>query len=136
MNEKAGMNAEEFQKYVEKAILPLFPDIEDKPGKRVILKVDSGPGRMNVDMLAKLRLLGLYVVPGVPNTTHATQETDQNYGLTKSIMRDNIEKLSAARFEIGKKIYATDLPLVFFGGVDMITKTCDIEKCFWLIFYY
>ena len=96
MNEKAGMNAVELDKYIANAILPLFPDIEDAPLKRVIVKADSGPGRMNVDMLARLRLQGLYMVPGVPNTTGVTQETDQNYGPFKSGYRSNIRQLSQA----------------------------------------
>ena len=29
---------------------------------------------MNVDMLARLKVLGVYLIPGVPNTTHVTQE--------------------------------------------------------------
>ena len=44
MNEKAGMNATELHKYIANSILPLYPDLEDRIGKRVILKVDSGPG--------------------------------------------------------------------------------------------
>ena len=96
MNEKAGMNAIELDKYITNSILPLYPDLEDKPGKRVIMKADSGPGRMNVDMLAKLRLQGLYLIPGVPNTTGQTQETDQNYGPFKSLFRANIRALSQA----------------------------------------
>lgn len=54
MNEKAGMNVVELQKYISNAILPLFPDLEDVPGKRILLKVDSGPGRNNLEMLANL----------------------------------------------------------------------------------
>jgi hypothetical protein len=77
------MPCPELDKYLKNSILPLYPDIADSPGKRVILKVDSGPGRCNVEMLADLRLQGLYLIPGVPNTTAKTQETDQNYGLYK-----------------------------------------------------
>ena len=44
MNEKAGMNEIEFEKYVEDNIIRLYPDAADLPGKRVMLKVDSGPG--------------------------------------------------------------------------------------------
>ena len=54
MNEKGGMNAVELQKYMDTAIFPLYPDIADVPGKRVLMKVDSGPGRMNTEMLAEL----------------------------------------------------------------------------------
>ena len=116
MNEKAAMNAVELDKYIANAILPLFPDIEDAPLKRVIVKADSGPGRMNVDMLARLRLQGLYMVPGVPNTTGVTQETDQNYGPFKSGYRSNIRQLSQARYEKELSIHVTDLPLLVFGG--------------------
>jgi len=61
-------------------MLPLYLDIEDKHLKRVIAKLDSGPGRMNADMLAHLRIQGLYAMPGLPNSTGKTQETDQSYG--------------------------------------------------------
>jgi hypothetical protein len=116
MNEKAGMNSIELQKYIDNAILPLFPDMEDVPGKRVLLKVDSGPGRTNLEMLATLRLQGCYLVPGVPNTTAVTQETDQNYGPFKLAYRKNIGRLSQARFEKDMAVHITDLPLLVFGG--------------------
>jgi len=116
------VNAVELDKYIKKAILPLYPDVADVPRKRVLLKLDSGPGRMNLDMLADLRLQGVYVIPGVPNTTHVTQETDQNYGLYKSIYRGNLESLSAARKKLRKGIMVSDLPLLVYGGYDYIAK--------------
>ena len=33
LNEKGRMNDEEFDKYVDKSIVPLYPDLEDTPGK-------------------------------------------------------------------------------------------------------
>ncbi len=39
------MNNEAFNKYINNSIVPLYPDLEDMPGKQVLLKVDSGPGR-------------------------------------------------------------------------------------------
>jgi hypothetical protein len=50
------------------------------PGKRAMIKVNSSLGRLNVDLLMELKLMGWYMYPGVPNTTAVTQETDQNYG--------------------------------------------------------
>ena len=97
LNERAGMDATELQKCMENTILPLYPDVEDVPGKRALLKVDSGPGRMNVDMLAWLRLRGVCMTPGVPNKTSKTQETDQNCGPFKSRFCDNLRVLSQAR---------------------------------------
>jgi len=123
------VNSLELDKYIKKAILPLYPDVADVPGKRVLLKVDSGPGRMNVDMLASLRLLGVYLAPGVPNTTHVTQETDQNYGLYKSIYRSNLRALVEARQARRKTIAVSDLPLLVFGGYDYITK-CRLSNAF------
>ena len=57
------------------------------------MKVDSGPGRTNIEMLAYLRVLGIYCVPSVPNTTQVSQETDQSYDLFKTIFRTNLEVL-------------------------------------------
>ena len=123
LNEKGGMTSEELHKYITTAILPLYPDLEDKPGKRILIKVDSGPGRRNVDMLAELKLAGAYILPGVPNTTGKTQETDQNYGQYKSVFRDNLRVLSQARFEKNLTMKVTDLPLLVFGGTDSKTRT-------------
>ena len=65
------------RKYFRNCILPLFPDALDLPGFCIMVKVDSGPGRLNVNLLAKLRLLGFCLYPGVSkNTTAVTQETD------------------------------------------------------------
>ena len=122
LNEKAGMNSVELEKYFKGSILPLYPDIEDVPGKRVIAKVDSGPGRMNLQMLAHLRIRGLYVVPGLPNSTGKTQETDQNYGPFKGGYRNNLHNLASARFEKKKAINITDLPFLVFGGIDPETS--------------
>ena len=71
---------------------------------------------MNVDLLAKLRLQGVYLVPGVPNTTGKTQETDQSYGPFKGHYRRNIRTLSQARFDRNLCLKVTDLPLLVFGG--------------------
>ena len=73
------MNDEEFESYVETSIMPLYPYAKDEPGHRVLLGPDSGPGRMNVSLLARLRLRGFVLYPGVPNTTAVLQEMDQNY---------------------------------------------------------
>jgi len=59
---------------MDTAIFPLYPDIADVPGKRVLMKVNSGPERMNTEMLAELRLKGMYLMPGVPNTTQVTPD--------------------------------------------------------------
>ena len=62
----------------------MYPDASDRPDKQVAIIVNSGPGCVNAEMLAKLRIRGFYLIPGVPNTTHVTQATDKNYGVFKS----------------------------------------------------
>ena len=56
------MNAEELRKYLLAAIVPLYPDLEDTPGKRVALKLDSGPGRTNIVMLSELCIKGYTIM--------------------------------------------------------------------------
>ena len=79
------------------------------------MKVNSGPGRTNQNILAYIRALGVYCYPGVPNTTQVTQETDQNYGTFKSFFRQNLETLSQAIFDLDKTLMITDLLLLVFG---------------------
>ena len=43
-NAKAGMDAVEFSKYFQTSDMPLYPDAQDTPGKRVLIIVDIGPG--------------------------------------------------------------------------------------------
>jgi hypothetical protein len=103
-NEKVGMDKEEFAKYLFNSIVPLFPHAKDKPGHHVLLKVDSGPGRMNLNLLAKLRLLGFVLYPCVPNTTHVTQETDQNYGPFKTQFLSNLDLIVDKRLTAKKSL--------------------------------
>ena len=58
----------EFQQYFLKHVT-LFSDSNDVNGKRVMVKVDSGPGRLQEDFSAKARTLGFIVYPGVPNNS-------------------------------------------------------------------
>ena len=114
-------------------MLPFYPDTQDKPGKRVIAKVDSGPGRMDVAMLAALKVKGFYLTPGVPNTTSVTQETDQNYGPFKTHYRFNLNALAEARFAKKLTLGINDLPLIVFGGNDPETGI-DLRPSFDLAF--
>ena len=124
MNEKGGMDEEEFAKYIRNAIIPLYPDAAPEKGKWVILKCDSGPGRLNLDLLADLRTSGFILFPGVPNTTAVTQETDQNYGPFKTQYCKNLDVVIDER--IKQKKSTTLLPwqvgLLVFGGVDPETN--------------
>ena len=48
MNPKDGMNTTKLKKLFKNSYLPLYPDIADEPGKRVLDKLDSGPGQKYV----------------------------------------------------------------------------------------
>ncbi len=43
INEKGGMDEVEFEMYIMGSIVPLFLDLEDAAGKRMMVKVDCGP---------------------------------------------------------------------------------------------
>ena len=57
MNLNGGMDEKEFRSYFLYSMVPLFPDAQDVKRKRVIMKVDSGPGRMELGFLAEARTL-------------------------------------------------------------------------------
>jgi hypothetical protein len=91
MNKKGGMADVKFERYVENLTRPLFPNLEGKTGQSMLLKRDSGPGWNCKELLAKCKFSGVYIYPGLPNTTAVQQETDQNYGPFKSVVQDTGE---------------------------------------------
>ena len=62
-----------------------------------MIKVESGTGHLNSNLLAYTRNLVFVIYPGVPNNTTVTQETDQNYGPFKTQFKENLNTLSDAR---------------------------------------
>ncbi len=54
MNKKGGINDNEFNKYIDNSIVLLFPNLKDVPDKRMLLKVDSSPGRNGTALLLKV----------------------------------------------------------------------------------
>ena len=122
---------EEFAKYIWNSIMPLYPNAAPEKGKWVILKCDSGPGRLNLDLLADLRTSGFILFPGVPNTTAVMQETDQNYGPFKTKYCKNLDAVVDARIRLGKPttIPTWQVGLIVFGGVDQ-EMDVTIESAF------
>ena len=102
----------------------------------MIIKLDSGPGRLNMELLATLRSSGFILFPGVPNTTAVSQETDVSYGLFKSKFRMNLTKLTDIRIENNDSVSFAPwiVGLLVFGGTDPITKCSGFEDCFALAF--
>ena len=76
MNEKRGMDDREFMSYFMNLIIPLYLDAKDVDGKHVMVKIESGPGQLNIDLLAQLRILGFVLYLGLSNTTAISQETN------------------------------------------------------------
>lgn len=119
------MDEEEFAKYIRNAIMPLYPNAEPEKGKWVILKCDSGTGRLNLDLLADLCTSGFILFPGMSNTTAVTQETDQNYGpFNKKQYCKNLDVVVDGRI---KQKQSTSLApwqvgSIVFGGVDPETN--------------
>ncbi len=131
MNKKGGMLDEEFEKYIDNSTVPLYPDLKDMPGKRVLLKVDSGPGHNGRELLMKCQFRGLYIYPGLLNATSMQQETDLNYGPFKSVVCNNLKKISSA-------FYAANLPiplnilafgLIVYGSTILVGTSTHLPKC-------
>ncbi len=131
MNKKGGMmDKEEFKKYIDNSIVPLYHDLEDTPGKRILLKVDSGPGCNGRELLMKCQFCGLYIYPGLPNATSVQQEMDLNYGPFKSIVCNNLKEISSASYaaELPKPLNMSMFGLIVYGHtipVGMSTITCQ-----------
>jgi hypothetical protein len=118
------MDDREFRLFIINSILPLYPNTRDKPGFGLLLKSDSGPGRLQIKLLAELRYLGVYLYLCVLNTTAVTQETDRTYGRFKSQYRANLDMLID---ELVRQDKTVSVPqhkhgLLVFGGVDSETK--------------
>ncbi len=116
MNPKGGMDNIEFHKYLLTLVPCLFPDAANVPGKRVMIKCDSGPGRDSLELLADLRVRGIYLFPAVPNSSAVTQEMDQCYGPFKSGVRQNLDVLFQDRLQSQiNSVGRNDIEMIVFG---------------------
>ena len=119
LNEKGGISDEEFERYVNTSLNILFPDLEDMPGKRILLKDDSGPGRNGRDLLNKCWFRGIFIYPGLPNASSMQQETDINYGPFKGVIRRNLAKIATTCYAEGitMSLGTSTFGLIVYGGV-------------------
>ena len=133
MNERGGMDEDEFEKYIFNSIATLYPDVEDRDGKRIVIKLDGGPGRTNVKMLAKARVRGILFFPCVPNSTAITQELDVlSYFRLKYMYRRNLEKMIHHRQlkNLSTSIKPHLVGILIFGGTDPETDENCCENAF------
>lgn len=99
-NEKGGMNNDAFCKWYCEVLMRYYPDAEDVPGKRVIDKSDSGPGRMGVEFNTRARSSGFYHFPSTPNCTEVCQEMDQLFAYLKMLAYKNANKVLVVKREL------------------------------------
>ena len=136
-NLKAGLDSVEFSKYLQQAIIPLYPDSQDIPGKMVIIIVGSVTGRYDREILVVLRARDFYIMAGVPNTTHVTHPTGRNYCSFKTIHRWNLTELTRQRQSQGLNIRPVYIPILVFGDGDKLRNTfnetfgVDINIAIW-----
>jgi hypothetical protein len=60
-NEKGGTDGRVLWQLWLYYVKHLYPDVADTPGKRLLFKIDGGPGRLGIHMLAELRSLGVCI---------------------------------------------------------------------------
>lgn len=101
--------------------MKLYPDAAPVKGCWVVIKCDSGPGRLNTTLLAYLRYHGFILYPGVPNTDSVTQETDQSYGPFQSAVHTNLQLINDERIAADrpKSLSPWIVGLVVFGGKEL-----------------
>jgi len=128
MNEKDGMTDDKFEKYIDNSIILLYPDLEDTPGKHVLLKVDSSPGRNRREFLVKCRFRGLYTYPGLPNASSVQQEMDLNYGPFKFVIRNNLREIYSAFYaaDLSIPLNTSTFGLIAYGGTIPVDTTSTI----------
>jgi hypothetical protein len=127
-----GMQGYIWNKWITEYLMYYYPDAQDVPGKRVLIKADSGPGESSVDetvwlllltnflslllliagrnfgevardFLVMLRVCGFYFYPGLPNGTELGQEMDQLFSKLKGLLYGNRDKLWKARLKEGRE---------------------------------
>ena len=96
----------------------------------MLLILDSSPGRKDEGLLSFLAARGFHLLPGVPNTTHVTQPTDQNYGYFRSMYHSNLENLVHYRRSKNNTVRQIDIPLLVFGKGAGCNDEIELEHAF------
>ncbi len=66
-------------------------------GEASVYQNRCSPGWIDISLIAALRVKGIFLFNSIQNTTHVSQETDQNCGLFKSSLRRNTQQLIMRR---------------------------------------
>ena len=116
---KGSMNSSIMGHWVQ-GLSEYYPDVADEPGKRVIVKSDSGPGRLkNEKFMNNLLMDGFKFFASLPNGTEITQEMDQLFAEFKRLCYLNRDQLFEALVSVyGPKAKLTldHVGYIVFGG--------------------
>ena len=113
---KGSMNATILNSYMQ-YLTQLYPDCEDTIKKRLFFKLDNGVGRDNDEFLFNSKSHGVYIWPGLPNSSEGTQEMDALFAFFKSLMENNRRTIYQAKQKAGYGgVSMLDLPFILFGG--------------------
>ncbi|CAJ1928560.1 unnamed protein product [Cylindrotheca closterium] len=131
----ASMNTDILQNWMRESILTLYPDCQDIPGRRVCLKVDSGPGRTAAKFVGETRVEGVDIFPGLPNGSECNQEMDQLFSPYKNSVYRNRDKLANAKGNKGN-LTLVDVGYCLFGGQVTLEdgNVLELEESFVLHF--
>ena len=124
---KGSMTKEILNSYLSK-FSNLYPGLRDEIRNRFLFKTDSGPGRSNCDVNFTAKVNGIYIYPGVPNTSEVTQEMDQLFAYFKSLMERNRRRIVQEKGSrnLGQATLL-DLPNMIFGGTYVLEDGHSIE---------
>ena len=89
---QGGKDDKEFFKYIQNSIMPHWPDACDIPGKRVMINIDCGQGRLNPNFFAECHVHGFVLFLGVPNSTTVRQYRNKNQCPFKLILWTDLNK--------------------------------------------
>ena len=94
--------------------------LSNQPGHHLLQKCDSGPGQLQIALFTKLRYLGVYVYPCMPNMMFIIQETNRMYGTFKMRYHLNLELLCDDMVRQNKTVLVSQQKqgLLVFGGLD------------------
>jgi hypothetical protein len=139
-----GMQGYIWNQFITENLTYYYPDARDVPGKRVLIKADSGPGESNsivstfctfivliyIDLLLitgrnfgekareflfLLQQCGFYFYPGLPNGTELGQEMDQLFSKLKGLLYNNRDKLWRGR--LGEEGEKAELTIIDVGHI-------------------
>jgi hypothetical protein len=93
---KGGTQSRTWDLFLEHIVKHMYPDLKDIVGKRVCVKTDLGPGRLNATIVRKWHQRGLYFKFGLPNGSGINQEHDQLFGFAACFCLHIVHALSSA----------------------------------------